>query len=239
MTPPNEPKVQISLDVTTISEALDIAHKAVRAGVQWLEAGTPLILSEGLKAISALRDAFPNNTIVADTKIMDGGYLEAEMVARAGADYVVVMGRAHEATIKEVIRAGRDYGIGVMVDDLAIEDKPRACKRFEELGADIIIHHVGYDERRDPQVIASRGGTPPRPSEDIDAVLRAVSIPIQAVGGLSIDEAIDLVRRGLQFLVLGAPLVIDPGSFRSAEGDTEGLLREIMNKLRSTQEAEG
>ena len=30
---------------------------------------------------------------------MDGGYLEAEMMAKAGADLVVVMGRAHEATI--------------------------------------------------------------------------------------------------------------------------------------------
>ncbi|ACZ43172.1 Orotidine 5'-phosphate decarboxylase [Thermobaculum terrenum ATCC BAA-798] len=237
MIPPGKPIVQISLDVTTMEEALDMAHKAVRAGVQWLEAGTPLILSQGLGAVRALREAFPHTTIVADTKIMDGGYLEAEMAALAGADYVVVMGRAHEATIRQVVRAGRTYGIGVMVDDLATEDKPQACKRFEELGADIIIHHVGYDERRDPGVIAQHGGTPPRPSDDIDEILAAVSVPVQAVGGLSVEEAIELVRRGLRFLVLGAPLVIDSSSFRSAPGDVEGVLREIMAKLESIQEA--
>ena len=42
------PIVQISLDLTTIEEALETAELALRAGVDWLEAGTPLILAEGL-----------------------------------------------------------------------------------------------------------------------------------------------------------------------------------------------
>ena len=42
----------------------------------------------------ALRERFPQVPIVADLKIMDGGYLEAEMMAKAGATHVVVMGRA-------------------------------------------------------------------------------------------------------------------------------------------------
>jgi len=40
--------VQISLDLTNIDEALETAAMAMRAGVDWLEAGTPLILAEGL-----------------------------------------------------------------------------------------------------------------------------------------------------------------------------------------------
>ncbi|WP_416171463.1 hypothetical protein [Algoriphagus boritolerans] len=42
-----QPIVQISLDLTTIAEALETAALALRAGVDWLEAGTPLILAEG------------------------------------------------------------------------------------------------------------------------------------------------------------------------------------------------
>ena len=38
---------------------------------------------------------------------MDGGYLEAEMMAKAGATHVVVMARAHEETIKCVVKAGK------------------------------------------------------------------------------------------------------------------------------------
>src|SRR5438067_7158845 len=139
-----EPKVQVSLDVTSIDEALELAHQAMEAGVDWLEAGTPLILAEGLHGVRALRREFPEAPIVADLKTMDGGYLEAEMMARAGASMVVVMGRAHPATIKATVRAARDYGITVMGDILAAPDKVACARRLEELGVDYIIVHTGY-----------------------------------------------------------------------------------------------
>ena len=44
--------------------------------------------------------------IVADLKTMDGGYLEAEMMAKAGATHVVVMARAHIETLRVVVKAG-------------------------------------------------------------------------------------------------------------------------------------
>src|SRR5476649_1413902 len=114
--------VQISLDVTNIPEALETAHLAIRAGVDWLEAGTPLIIAEGMNGVRALRAEFPDKPIVADLKTMDGGWLEAEMMAKAGATHVVVMARAHPATIKQVVQCGRDYGVEVMGDNLGCED---------------------------------------------------------------------------------------------------------------------
>src|SRR5271155_1938059 len=110
------PIVQISLDLTNLDEAVETAALAMRAGVDWLEAGTPLILAEGLHGVRALREAFPGVPIVADLKTMDGGYLEAEMMARAGATHVVVMARAHPATIKQVVQCGKDYDVKVMGD---------------------------------------------------------------------------------------------------------------------------
>src|SRR5882757_7107769 len=92
--------VQISLDIINIPAALETAHLAIRAGVDWLEAGTPLIIAEGMNGVRALREAFPISPIVADLKTMDGGYLEAELMAKAGATHVVVMDRAHEETIR-------------------------------------------------------------------------------------------------------------------------------------------
>src|SRR5688500_12755245 len=140
--------VQISLDLTNIEEALETAAMALRAGVDWLEAGTPLILAEGLHGVRKLREAFPGIPIVADLKTMDGGYLEAEMMAKAGATHVVVMARAHEETIRCVVKAGKDFGVKVMGDNLGCEDMVAAAVRLEELGCDYIIHHIGYDERR-------------------------------------------------------------------------------------------
>ena len=130
----------------------------------------------------------PNIPVVADLKTMDGGYLEAEMMAKAGATHVVVMARAHPATIKVVVKCGRDYGVKVMGDDLGCEDKPAASRMMQDLGVDYIVHHVGYDERRDPEVIAAHGGVPPSPLDELAAVVKAVSIPVQAVGGLSVSR---------------------------------------------------
>src|SRR3954464_9373927 len=124
--------VQISLDLTNIDEALETAAMALRAGVDWLEAGTPLILAEGLHGVRKLRETFPHVPIVADLKTMDGGYLEAEMMFKAGATHVVVMARAHKETIKCVVHAGKDFGGKVMGDNLACKDKAEAAKRLED-----------------------------------------------------------------------------------------------------------
>lgn len=220
--------IQISLDLTTIDEALSTAELALRAGVDWIEAGTPLILAEGLHGVRALRERFGDVPIVADLKTMDGGYLEAEMMAGAGATHVVVMERAHEETIKCVVQAGCDCGVKVMGDNLAAADMVAAARRLEDLGCDYIVHHVGYDERRG---IAARGERQPSPLDQLREVVEAVSIPVQAVGGLSLEQAISTPEYGAPLVVLGAPLTIDADAFKTADGDLEGSLRLICEKV--------
>ncbi len=226
------PIVQISLDLTNITEALDTAALALRAGVDWLEAGTPLILAEGLHGVRALRSHFPDTPIVADLKTMDGGYLEAEMMAQAGATAVVVMARSHPATIKQVVKAGKDYGVAVMGDNLGCPDMVEGAKLLEDLGCDYVIHHIGYDERRDPEVQARYGGKMPSPLDQLAEVVQAVSVPVQAVGGLSIEQAIACPKYGAPLVVLGAPLTVDADSFKTASGDLETILREICRRIR-------
>jgi 3-hexulose-6-phosphate synthase/6-phospho-3-hexuloisomerase len=227
-----KPIVQISLDVTTIEEALDTATLAARAGIDWLEAGTPLILAEGMHGVRALRANFPEYPIVADLKTMDGGYLEAELMARAGATHVVVMERAHEETIKCVVKAGRDFGIKVMGDNLGAPDMVAAARRLEDLGCDYIIHHIGYDERRG---IAAAGRRAPTPLDQLRQVVAAVQVPVQAVGGLSITQAIETPLHGAPLVVIGAPLAIDPDRFAAAGGDLESVLREICDAVHRSE----
>jgi 3-hexulose-6-phosphate synthase len=214
------PVVQISLDLTNLPEALEMAEIAVAAGVDWLEAGTPLLLAEGLRAVETLHIRFPKHPIVADLKTMDGGYLEAEMMAKAGASFVVVMGRAHEATVRRVVDAAREHGIQVMGDNLAAEDRVANAKWLERLGVDYIIHHVGYDERR-----MINGLTP---MEELDDVVDAVSVPVQAVGG------IECPAHGAPLVVLGAPLVIAADDFKPAGDDLYSVLSEICAEIRKT-----
>jgi hypothetical protein len=58
------------------------------------------------------------------------------------------MERAHPETIKVVVKAGQDFGVKVMGDNLAAADMVAAAKRLEDLGCDYVIHHIGYDQRR-------------------------------------------------------------------------------------------
>ena len=226
------PTVQISLDLIDLKEALNTARIAVEAGVDWLEAGTPFILAEGLNGVRALRAEFPKHPIVADLKTMDGGYLEAEMMAKAGVTHVVVMARAHPETIKVVVKAGHDYGIKVMGDNLGCEDKAAASRMMEDLGVDYIVHHTGYDERNG---LAAVGGRRVSPLDDLDAVVNAVRIPVQAVGGLTLEEAVEMPRRGAPLVVIGAPLAIDAHSFKTATGDLKTLLTEITRRVHAWQ----
>jgi 3-hexulose-6-phosphate synthase len=226
--PPHPSIVQISLDLTNLDEALSTARLALRAGVDWLEAGTPLILAEGLHGVRALRAEFPNTPIVADLKTMDGGYLEAEMMANAGATHVVVMARAHSETIKCVVAAGRDYNVKVMGDNLGCLDMVAAARELESLGCDYVIHHIGYDERRG---IAAAGHRMPSPLDQLRDVVRAVNIPVQAVGGLTIDQAIRCPEYGAPLVVIGAPLAVDADSFKTASGNLEEILRHICDRV--------
>ncbi len=218
------PVIQVSLDVTSIAEAVELAEAAVQAGVDWLEAGTPLILAEGLHAVRALRERFPHHPIVADLKTMDGAGLEAEMMFRAGADMTVVMGLAHDASIIEQVKMARRYGGQVMCDVMLCPDKARRAREAQDLGVDYIIVHTGFDERR---MHPERS-----PLQDLPDVLAAVDIPVQAVGGLTVDQAIQTLEMGAQIVVFGAPLVIAPDAFVAASEDYEAQLREIVRRIK-------
>ena len=224
----HKPTVQISLDLVDLDEAVETAAMALRCGVDWLEAGTPLLLAHGLSSVRALRENFPDAPIVADLKTMDGGYLEAEMMAKAGATHVVVMARAHEETIKCVVQCGKDYGVGVMGDNLGCPDMVEGARQLQDLGCGYIVHHIGYDERRG---IAAAGNRMPSPLDQLKEVVAAVSVPVQAVGGLSIEQAVACPSYGAPLVVLGAPLTIDADSFQTASGDVEESLRMICRRV--------
>ena len=106
---------------------------------------------------------------------------------------------------------------------------------MEELGCDYVIHHIGYDERRG---IAARGERMPSPLDQLREVVNAVDIPVQAVGGLSLEQAIRCPEYGAPLVVLGAPLTIDADAFKTADGNLEESLRKICTAIHAYGEVE-
>jgi 3-hexulose-6-phosphate synthase len=220
--------VQLSLDLIDLNEALRTAELALKAGVDWLEVGTPLIIAEGMRAVRELRARYPEVTIVADLKTMDGGWLEAEVMAKAGATMVVVMGQAHRETVELVVKAGLDFGLKVMGDNLAMPDPVEGAKLLAELGCNYVIHHVGFDLRT---LRRERALNAPTPLDRLREVVEAVSVPVQAVGGLTLEQAVDAPSYGAPLVVIGAPLAIDAHAFRTVGAGLEEILRVICEKV--------
>jgi 3-hexulose-6-phosphate synthase len=227
--------VQVSLDLIDLQEALDAADVAIRAGVDWLEAGTPLIIAEGRRAVQQLRARHPDVPIVADLKTMDGGAGATELMVKAGASMVVVMGQAHAETVESAVKAGHEHGAKVMGDNMAMPDPVAGAKRLEDLGCDYIIHHIGYDMRT---LRRARGLNAPTPLDRLSEIVAAVSVPVQAVGGLTIEQAMDAPKHGAPLVVIGTPLVIEGRKFRAASGDMEGMLRMICETVHAYGDVE-
>src|SRR3989304_5279826 len=129
-----KPVLQLALDFVDLPRALQVAEEAVAGGVDWLEAGTPLIKSEGLQAIREIKSRWPSLPLVADMKTMDAGRAEVEHAAKAGAQVVGVLGAASDATIRECVEAARNYGAEIMVDMVQVGDVVARALAVQEMG---------------------------------------------------------------------------------------------------------
>ncbi len=196
----DRPVLQVALDFENLSRALTAAREAVDGGADWVEAGTPLIKSEGLDAVRELKKAFPDRRIVADMKIMDTGAFEVEIAAKAGADLVTVLGAADDDTIAEAVRGGELYGAEVVVDLLGVADPVARTRRSAELGAAAVCWHVGIDMQMQAKT----------PFAVLGELAKATSLPVAVAGGLNSETVAEAVRAGAQILIVGGAITKSP-----------------------------
>jgi 3-hexulose-6-phosphate synthase / 6-phospho-3-hexuloisomerase len=194
------PVLQVALDFENLSRALAAAREAVEGGADWIEAGTPLIKSEGLDAVRELKKAFPDRPVVADMKIMDTGAFEVEIAAKAGAAIVTVLGAADDATIAEAVRGGELYGAEVVVDLLGVPDPIARSRRVAELGAAAVCFHVGID-------MQMRADSP---FARLAELAKASPIPVAVAGGLTSESVAGAVHAGAQILIVGGAITKSP-----------------------------
>ena len=139
-------KLQLAMDVLTIADALALAGKAAPY-VDIIELGTPLIKAEGLRAVTAIKDAHPDKIVFADLKTMDTGELEAGIAFSAGADLVTVLGTAGDSTIIGAVKAAKEHGKGIVVDLIGVADKATRAREVTALGVEFVEMHAGLDEQ--------------------------------------------------------------------------------------------
>lgn len=188
--------LQVALDLLNGHRAVAIAKDAVKGGADWLEAGTPLIKSEGMDIIRKLREIFPDKTIVADMKTMDTGAFETEMASKAGADVVVILGVSDDSTIKDAVKSARKYGTKIMVDMIGVKNKVKRAKELERIGADYLCIHVGIDE----QMIGKK------PFENLKEIVKHTGIPVAVAGGINSETASAMIKAGASIIIVGGAI---------------------------------
>ncbi|MCK5458355.1 MAG: DUF561 domain-containing protein, partial [Thermoplasmatales archaeon] len=191
-----KPILQLALDLLNAHRVLGIAEASIKGGADWIEAGTPLIKSEGMDIVRKLKQTFPEKTLVADMKTMDTGALETEMAAKAGADIICILAASDDSTIIDALKSGRKYGSKIMVDLIGIKDKVKRAKELEKLGIDYLCMHVGIDE----QMIGKK------PIDALSSLVNTTEIPIAVAGGLNSETVADVIKAGANIIIVGGAI---------------------------------
>jgi len=206
--------LQVALDFLDLERAIQVASEAVAGGVDWIEAGTPLIKSEGLNAVRELRRRFPDRIIIADMKTMDAGRAEVEAAAKAGANIIDVLGAASDATVKECVEAANNYGAEIIVDLIEVGDPVDRARAAEAAGADYIAVHTAID-------VQMRGGDP---FERLKVVANTVDIPIAVAGGINSETAALAVESGADIVIVGGAIIKSKDARKAAEEIKQAML---------------
>ena len=207
--------LQVALDLLDLDRALQIARESVDGGADWIEAGTPLIKSEGMHAIRSLRQHFPKSVIVADMKVADTGALEVEMAAKAGANVICILADADDAVISESVRAAQLYGVRIMADLINVPDPLTRAKELESFGVHIICAHVGIDQQM----------TGKDSMNLLTTLSGQIRIPLAVAGGIDASGAGEAVRCGAEIVIVGGNIV--------RSGDVTGSTKKIRSGMNS------
>lgn len=198
-------KLQLAVDLADSQEIMNLVEPIADV-VDILEIGTPMIIKEGLKAVRMVKRTFPDLTVLADTKIVDGGRLECMYAAEAGADIITVLAVADDSTIRSVAETAHSMERKVMADLLNVNRIPERAVQLREMGCDYVVVHTGVDAQ-------GLGRTPYLDLQELTAVL-----PLQmcaVAGGISQDNIALYRKLEPEIIVSGSALTSSP-DIRSA-----------------------
>ena len=213
-------KLQLALDTPDLVHELDLVGK-VAPYVDLIEAGTPLLIREGIRAVREVRRRYRGRPVVADIKVIDAGEPIAELAFAAGASVVTVLGCASDEVIARVVRSAQRYDGAVMADSLSVTDIPKRAAELAKLGvASLCVNRRGLmslpNASREEKVI------------QIANLIAQIELPVYLAGGIDHDELLLLRDLPLAGVIIGAAIAEAQSPVESAKRMREILDRRIL-----------
>ena len=189
-------KLQIALDTLSLEECI-ILLEQTKGSVDIAEVGTPFIIEEGMRPVRELKKSFPEIEILADTKIMDAGELEASSAFKAGADIVTVLGVSNDETILGAIKAAKQHGGKIMIDMIAVKNLVERAKEIDAMGVDYICVHTAFDVQKSGK----------DPLDELKRINKVICNAKSAVaGGVKLSTIDEIVEEGAEIIVVGGAI---------------------------------
>lgn len=187
-------KLQLACDDITLNEALALVDE-VQHDIDIIEIGTPMVYAYGMQAVRAMKAQFPAKKVLADLKIMDAGYDEAQIAFQAGADMITVLGVSDNMTIKACVEAAKDYRGEVVVDMICVQNLTQRIAIMEALGVDYVAVHTGVDQQE-------AGRTP---LDDLKVMRAAItSVKLSVAGGISLASLPAYMQEAPDIVIVGS-----------------------------------
>jgi 3-hexulose-6-phosphate synthase len=191
-------KLQLALDTPDLTHELALAGK-VAAYVDLIEAGTPLLIREGIRVVRELRRRHRGRPIVADIKVIDAGEPIAELAFAAGATVVTVLGNASDELIERVVRSAQRYDGQVMADSLTVPNITERARRLRELGVNsLCVNRRGFKQ--------AKGVNREERISQIAALIEKIELPVFLAGGIDAAELTLLRELPLAGVIVGAAI---------------------------------
>ncbi|MCP2036306.1 3-hexulose-6-phosphate synthase [Planomicrobium sp. HSC-17F08] len=200
-------KLQLALDLVNIPQAIEVV-KEVEAFIDIVEIGTPVINKEGLKAVTEIKAAFPNLEVLADVKIMDAAAYEVSNASAAGADIVTILAQAEDSSIKGAVEEAKKQGKKILVDMIAVKDIKTRAAELDELGADYICVHTGYD-------LQAEGKDSFEDLRTIKSVVKNAKTAI--AGGIKLETLPEVIKAQPDLIIVGGGITSKENKSAEAE----------------------
>ncbi len=186
-------ELQLAIDLLNKEQATELANK-VKDYVDIVEIGTPIVINEGLPAVQHLNDNIDGVKVLADLKIMDAADYEVSQAVKFGADVVTILGVAEDASIKAAVEEAHKNDKELLVDMIAVQDLQKRAKELDELGADYIAVHTGYD-------LQAEGKSPLESLRQVKSVITNSKVAV--IGGIKPDTIKEVAAEEPDLVVVG------------------------------------